>query len=74
MRKAGTTPLEYFSIELQSVRVNGLRAESHGEELLEHLRLGFSKVKVSYTPQGPTGGRGGGANQFETDAHMGEGS
>jgi len=74
VRKAGTTPLEYFSIELQSVRVNGLRAESHGEELLEHLRLGFSKVKVSYTPQGVTGGRGGGANQFETDAHMGEGS
>jgi type VI secretion system secreted protein Hcp len=74
VRKAGATPLEYFKIELENVRVNGLRAESHDSELVEHLRLGFSKVRVSYTPQGPTGGRGGGANQFETDAHLGEGS
>jgi type VI secretion system secreted protein Hcp len=74
VRKAGTTPLEYFTIELQNVRINGLKAESHESDLIEHLRLGFSKVKVSYTPQGATGARGGGANQFETDAHLGEGS
>ena len=41
-------------------------------ELIEHLRLGFSKVKVSYTPQSATGAKGGGANQFETDTHLGE--
>jgi type VI secretion system secreted protein Hcp len=74
VRKAGTTPLEYFTIHLQNVLVNGLRAESHDSELIEHLRLGFSKLRVSYTPQGATGARGGGANQFETDAHLGQGS
>ncbi len=74
VRKAGTAPLEYLTIELQNVRVNGLRAESHDAELIEHVRLGFAKVRVSYTPQGAEGGRGGGANQFETDAHLGEGS
>jgi len=74
VRKAGTTPLEYFKIELENVRVNGLKAESHEFELVEHLRLGFSKVRVSYTPQGGTGGMGGGTNVFETDAHLGEGS
>jgi len=74
VRKAGTTPLEYFTIDLQNVRINGLRAESQDSELIEHLRLGFQKMRVSYTPQGSTGARGGGANQFETDAHLGEGS
>ena len=74
VRKAGTTPLEYFTIHLQNVLVNGLRAESHDSELIEHIRLGFSKMRVSYTPQGATGARGGGANQFETDAHLGQGS
>ena len=74
VRKAGTTPLEYFTIHLQNVLVNGLRAESHDSELIEHIRLGFSKMRVSYTPQGTTGARGGGANQFETDAHLGHGS
>lgn len=74
VRKAGTTPLEYFKIEIENVRVNGLHAESHDSELMERVRLGFSKVKVTYTPQSPTGARGGGANTFETDAHLGEGS
>ncbi len=74
VRKAGTSPLEYFKIELENVQVNGLKAESYESELVEHLRLGFSKVKVSYTPQSATGARGGGANTFETDAHLGEGS
>jgi type VI secretion system secreted protein Hcp len=72
VRKAGTTPLEYFTIDLTNVRINGLHAESHDAELIEHLRLGFSKVKVSYTPQSATGAKGGGANQFETDTHLGE--
>jgi type VI secretion system secreted protein Hcp len=74
VRKAGTTPLEYFKVELENVRVNGLKAESVDSDLVEHLRLGFSKVRISYTPQSPTGARGGGANVFETDAHLGEGS
>jgi hypothetical protein len=38
---------------------------------VERVSLGFSKVRMSYTPQGATGGSGGGTNVFETDAHAG---
>jgi type VI secretion system secreted protein Hcp len=69
VRKAGTTPLEYFTIELEKVRVTSLKAESEHTELVERLTLGFQKVRVSYIPQDSTGGRGGGANVFEADAH-----
>lgn len=71
VRKAGKTPLEYFTIELENVRVTSLQTESATAELVERLSLGFSKVKVSYTPQDATGARGGGANVFEADAHVG---
>ena len=71
VRKAGTTPLEYFKIELENVRVTSLKTESERAELVEHLSLGFSKVRVSYTPQSSTGARGGGTNVFEADAHIG---
>jgi len=69
VRKAGKTPLEYLKIELENVRVTSLKTESAGPELVEHVSLGFSKVRVSYTPQDPTGARGGGANVFEADLH-----
>jgi type VI secretion system secreted protein Hcp len=71
VRKAGQKPLEYFKIELENVRVTSLKAESESDELVERLTLGFSKVRVSYIPQGKTGGSGGGANVFEADAHAG---
>jgi len=71
VRKAGSGPLEYFKIELENARLTSLRAESHGPELVEHLQIGFSKIRVSYTPQGATGARGGGTNVFEADAHAG---
>ena len=71
VRKAGKTPLEYFRIELENVRVTSIKAESSNAELVEHVNLGFSKVKVSYTPQDSLGARGGGANVFEADAHSG---
>jgi type VI secretion system secreted protein Hcp len=71
VRKAGEKPLEYFRIELQNAKITSLRAESNGDELLEHLNLGFSKMKVIYTPQGKTGATGGGKVEFETDAHAG---
>jgi type VI secretion system secreted protein Hcp len=71
VRKAGKTPLEYFRIELENVRVTSIQAESESAELVERVSLGFSKVKVSYTPQDSLGARGGGANVFEADAHSG---
>ena len=71
VRKAGEKPLEYFKIELENVRITSLTTESEDAELVERLSLGFVKVRVSYTPQSPTGARGGGANVFEADAHAG---
>ena len=71
VRKAGEKPLEYFKIELQNAKITSLKAESLSDELMEHLNLGFSKLKVIYTPQGKTGGSGGGKVEFETDAHAG---
>jgi type VI secretion system secreted protein Hcp len=71
VRKAGKTPLEYFRIELEKVRVTSLQTESLNEELVEKVSLGFVKIKVSYTPQDTTGAKGGGENIFETDAHAG---
>jgi type VI secretion system secreted protein Hcp len=71
VRKAGDTPLEYFKIELQNAKITSLRTESEGDELVERLNLGFSKMKVIYTPQGKTGVTGGGKVEFETDAHAG---
>jgi type VI secretion system secreted protein Hcp len=71
VRKAGTTPLEYLKIELENVRVTSWKTESEASELVERVSLGFSKARVSYTPQGATGARGGGANVFEIDLHAG---
>jgi type VI secretion system secreted protein Hcp len=71
VRKAGDKPFEFFTIELENVKVTSVKAESENDMLVEHLRLGFSKVKVTYVPQGKTGGKGGGAVMFETDAHAG---
>ena len=71
VRKAGKTPLEYVRIELENARVTSLQASSEGPELVERLALGFSRIRVSYIPQDATGARGGGANVFEADAHLG---
>jgi type VI secretion system secreted protein Hcp len=71
VRKAGKTPLEYLKIELEKVRVTSWTTESQGSELVEHVNLGFSKARVTYTPQDPTGARGGGANVFEIDLYGG---
>jgi type VI secretion system secreted protein Hcp len=70
VRKAGQTPVEYFTIELKKVRVTSLKVESQGTELVERLRLGFQAVTVTYTPQDSKGGPGA-ANVFEADAHEG---
>jgi type VI secretion system secreted protein Hcp len=68
VRKAGKTPLEYYTIELEEVRITAVKTESENTELVERVNLGFVKVRVSYVPQDSTGGRGGGANVFEAQA------
>ena len=70
VRKAGgAEPLEYFTIELFNARVTTVKVESENNDLVEHVHLGFQKVKVSYIPQSSKGSRGGGTNEFEADAH-----
>ena len=74
VRKAGVSPFEYIKIELATVRITSLQVEvvRTGEpEVVERLTLGFTKVAFSYTPQGATGGAGGGTNVFQADAHSG---
>ena len=67
VRKAGLTPLEYFTIEMDNVRVTSIRDASEESELVERVTLAFDKVKVTYTPQSEKGAKGGGAVMFETD-------
>ncbi len=67
IRKAGKTPLEYFTIVLKKVRITSIKVESQGTELVERLRLGFAMVTVTYTPQDERGGPGA-ASVFEADA------
>ena len=72
VRKAGTTPLPYFKLELTNVRVTSLLTDTSGPDLVDRLRLGFTKIKVTYTPQqSGTGAKGGGDVVFEADAHAG---
>jgi len=67
VRKAGQTPVEYFSIELKKVRITSLKLESEGTDLTERVRLGFAQVEVTYTPQDSRGGKGA-ASVFVADA------
>jgi type VI secretion system secreted protein Hcp len=64
VRKAGTTPLEYLKIELKQARIKALDLQTDGTEVIERVRLGFAVVTVTYTPQGATGGMGGGGVMF----------
>ena len=70
VRKAGTTPLEYFKIELENVRITALTTDTDAAELVERLTLGFTKITVTYTPQqSGTGAKSGGDVVFSADAH-----
>jgi len=69
VRKAGEKPLEYLRIEMEEVRVADLVAESADSDLVERIKLAFSRVTVTYTPQGKIGAKGGGANVFSADAY-----
>jgi type VI secretion system secreted protein Hcp len=69
VRKAGTTPLEYFTIELKDVRVTSVKVQSVASELIEHVNLGFVEVTVTYVQQSSTGIKGGGDVVFHDKAH-----
>ena len=70
VRKAGGTALTYFKLELTDARVTAIVTDTQGPELIDKVKLGFVKIKVTYTPQqSGTGAKGGGDVVFETDAH-----
>jgi type VI secretion system secreted protein Hcp len=64
VRKAGTTPLEYFKIELTKVRIRSCDIQTDGTSLIERIALGFASLTVTYVPQSSTGAMGGGAVVF----------
>ncbi len=75
LRKAGTNQLTFFKIELKKVRVTAVNLESKNSEatptanIEERVNLGFERVTITYTPQGSTGGKGGGDVTFEADVY-----
>ena len=70
VRKAGGGALTYFKLELTEVRVTSLTTDTLGPDLIDKVKLGFVKIKVTYTPQqSGTGAKGGGDVVFEADAH-----
>jgi len=60
VRKAGTTPLEYLTINIEDLIVTSVSTGGSGGEdrLTENVTLNFARVKVSYKEQTPTGGIG----------------
>lgn len=65
VRKAGQAPLEYFTAAMKNVRVTSVKHESQNTELVETVTLAFETVTLTYTPQGETGGKGGGNLEIE---------
>jgi type VI secretion system secreted protein Hcp len=68
VRKAGKTPLKYFTIELKDARVTSVKTESVDAELVERVSLGFVEITVTYIQQDSTGAKGGGDITFVDNA------
>ena len=62
--------MTFLKFELGDVRVILVHiAVQHDGTTVESVKLGFSKIRVVYTPQSSTGGKGGGDVTFEADAN-----
>ena len=62
VRKAGSTPLEYLTIELTGVLISSISTGGSGGEdrLTENITLNFKEFKVKYQPQKADGSKDGG--------------
>lgn len=62
VRKAGSTPLEYITIELKGVLISSISTGGSGGEdrLTENVTLNFKEFKVKYQPQKADGSKDGG--------------
>jgi type VI secretion system secreted protein Hcp len=65
VRKAGKTPLTYFQIDMQYVRITSLQISSEGSELTERLVLRARHLTFTYTPQSALGAVGGGSTSWD---------
>jgi len=71
-RKSGEPDaLEYMTIEMENVIVTSftITTDVKGNPV-ESVTLSFTRMTVTYTPQGSTGGPGGGATTFVYDANV----
>jgi type VI secretion system secreted protein Hcp len=55
LRKAGSNPLEYVRITMETCIITGIDHNADDDGHVEQVRLMFSKVKYEYTPQKPDG-------------------
>jgi type VI secretion system secreted protein Hcp len=71
MRKAGEPDaLEYLTIEMEDVIITSIVVSTDPQgKASEQVTLSFTKITVTYIPQGSTGGPGGGATTFVYDAN-----
>ena len=60
VRKAGSNPLEYLTIEFEEVMVSQISpgGNASGDRITESLELGFAKFKLSYKEQTDKGAGG----------------
>jgi type VI secretion system secreted protein Hcp len=70
-RKAGEPdPLEYMTIEMENIIITSVSVQTDAKgRATEAITLSFTKMTVTYIPQGTTGGPGGGATTFVHDAN-----
>jgi type VI secretion system secreted protein Hcp len=68
VRKAGTTPLEYITIDMAQVMITSVSSGGSGGEdrLTENISLNFAKVELNYVPQ-KADGSGDAAKPFGWD-------
>jgi type VI secretion system secreted protein Hcp len=61
VRKAGDTPLEYLTIDMNEILVSSVSGGGSGGEdrLTENVSMNFSSFKISYKEQTSTGAAGG---------------
>ena len=64
VRKAGENPLEYLTIDLESILVSSydVNGANSGDIPMESIRLNFAKVKTEYWTQSDKGAKGENAN------------
>lgn len=74
VRKAGETPLEYITVNMEDLLVSSISTGGSGGEdrLTQNVTLNFAKVNVAYKIQGKDGAQKGGDVPFGWDIKSNE--